>query len=64
MWLKLPDTIIETECVWGREKIRCGDVFVKENESNFVLKLVCSKWERKQHRKVDNTKQGSRLSAR
>lgn len=48
MWLKLPDTIIETECVWGREKIRCGDVFVKENESNFVLKLVCSKWERKQ----------------
>lgn len=48
MWLKLPDTIIEIECVWGREKIRCGGVFVKENESNFVLKLVSSKWERKQ----------------
>lgn len=34
--------------VLGWEKIRCGDVFVKENESNFVLNLVSSKWERKQ----------------
>ena len=35
-------------CFGVRKAIRYGDVFVKEKESDFVLKLLISKWERKQ----------------
>ena len=60
--------------VYSRNNLRTAEQ-VDEGDSIRFLSLhvkllihVCtwlrSKWERKQHRKVDNTKQGSRLSAR